>query len=179
MSVQGPFQSHILGGAQQISFVGISKAANPPCPCSASYSLTHFTAWVNSDSRARLPPLPWSHQPPKPSLCPLPKPTLLTTAPSSGEVCLGREHLWSRRVWGCSEPAHLCCAHSCPRNRGCAAHGGSAGDTGEGRGCTPGRGRRLGKGLCLWSECGSLVQETQGCSSRGAQGTPASWGAQG
>lgn len=90
MGVQGPFQSHILGGAQQISFVGISKAANPPCPCSASYSLTHFTAWVNSDSRARLPPLPWSHQPPKPSLCPLPKPTLLTTAPSSGEVGFGK-----------------------------------------------------------------------------------------
>lgn len=79
----GPFQSQILAGTQQL-FVGNSEAGNPPSPRSASYSLTHSTAWVNSDSSAQAAPCPNTNPHTgmaTAKLCLSPKPTPLISAP--------------------------------------------------------------------------------------------------
>lgn len=88
VGMQGPFQPQILGGTQQLFFVEISEAASPPPPRSASYSLTHSIAWVNSDSSAQAAPPALGHTSPhtgmataKTSLSPMFKRTLLISAP--------------------------------------------------------------------------------------------------
>lgn len=91
VGMQGPFQPQILGGTQQLFFVEISEAANPPPPRSASYSLTHSIAWVNSDSSAQAAPLPWVTPAPT-QAWPLPKPLCppCSNAPSSSLLLVGK-----------------------------------------------------------------------------------------